>query len=317
MDPIFPTHYRAHGKLMFTGEYAVLDGALALALPTRFGQELEVIYPPQAQEGWLSWQSYDANGDCWFDAIYLLPDATYEEGLDDVAGHKLEALLHAVQRQRPHVWSNMKGAAVTTRLDFPRQWGLGTSSTLIANMANWLQVDAYKLLHDTFGGSGYDLACANANGPILYQLIGGIPHHVEFPYLPAYRHQLYFVYLGKKQSSQDAIRHYLEGGERVTPLITAISAITAQWLAARTLAELADCIRRHENMLADILHLPRAKTLYFSDFWGEIKSLGAWGGDFVLVTSERPLEETRAYFNDKGYDVVLTYDDMMGTPPGL
>lgn len=314
MDPTFPTHYRAHGKLLFTGEYAVLNGALALALPTRFGQELEVIYPPQAQEGWLSWQSFDANGESWFESIYLLPDASYEEGLDDSAGHKLEAVLHAVQRQRPHVWSNMKGAAVITRLDFPRHWGLGTSSTLIANIARWLQVDPYKLLHDTFGGSGYDLACANAGGPILYQLIDGVPHYIEYPYLPPYRRHLYFVYLGKKQSSQEAIKQFREAGGDIQLLSGQITAITAQWLSARTLAEVEDCIRRHEHLISTAMQLARAKDLYFSDYWGEVKSLGAWGGDFVLVTSERHQADTRAYFNEKGYDVVLTYEEMMGTP---
>lgn len=312
MNPTFPTHYRAHGKLLFTGEYAVLDGALALALPTRFGQELEVIYPPQAQEGWLSWQSYDADGECWFESLYMLPEATYEEGLDERAGHKLEAVLHAVQRQRPHVWSNMKGAAVITRLDFPRHWGLGTSSTLIANMAHWLQVDPYKLLHDTFGGSGYDLACANARGPILYQLIDGVPHYIEYPYQPPYRRQLYFVYLGKKQSSQDAIRLFREAEGQIQQLAAQITTITAQWLSARTLAEVEDCIRRHEHLISEAMQLARAKDLYFADYWGEVKSLGAWGGDFALVTSDRPEADTRAYFNEKGYDVVLTYEAMMG-----
>ena len=34
--------FYGHGKLLLTGEYAVLDGAKALSIPTRFGQSLEV-----------------------------------------------------------------------------------------------------------------------------------------------------------------------------------------------------------------------------------------------------------------------------------
>ena len=34
--------FYAHGKLLLTGEYAVLDGALSLALPTQYGQRMEV-----------------------------------------------------------------------------------------------------------------------------------------------------------------------------------------------------------------------------------------------------------------------------------
>ena len=34
------TTYYSNGKLLITGEYLVLDGAEALALPTKFGQNL-------------------------------------------------------------------------------------------------------------------------------------------------------------------------------------------------------------------------------------------------------------------------------------
>ena len=35
-------HFYGHGKLMITGEYFVLDGASALAVPTKLGQHLRV-----------------------------------------------------------------------------------------------------------------------------------------------------------------------------------------------------------------------------------------------------------------------------------
>ena len=34
--------YYSNGKLLFTGEYVVLDGANALAFPTKFGQSMSV-----------------------------------------------------------------------------------------------------------------------------------------------------------------------------------------------------------------------------------------------------------------------------------
>ena len=55
----------------------------------------------------------------------------------------------------------------------------------------------------------------------------------------------------------------------------------------------------------------RVKELYFSDFWGQIKSLGAWGGDLVLVTSNRGLEETAEYFKSKGFNSLLSYGDLI------
>ncbi|MEQ3661167.1 MAG: GHMP kinase, partial [Flavobacterium sp.] len=34
--------YYSNGKLLLTGEYVVLDGAKALAVPTKFGQSLSI-----------------------------------------------------------------------------------------------------------------------------------------------------------------------------------------------------------------------------------------------------------------------------------
>jgi hypothetical protein len=64
----------------------------------------------------------------------------------------------------------------------------------------------------------------------------------------------------------------------------------------------------HEIILSDILELETVKERLFSDFKGTIKSLGAWGGDFVMVLSK---ENPTHYFHLKGYETILTYDEMI------
>jgi hypothetical protein len=64
-----------------------------------------------------------------------------------------------------------EGYIITTQLTFQKKWGLGTSSTLINNIAQWLQIDAFTLLNNSFGGSGYDIAPKQQ--PILYHLEKG------------------------------------------------------------------------------------------------------------------------------------------------
>jgi hypothetical protein len=59
----------------------------------------------------------------------------------------------------------------------------------------------------------------------------------------------------------------------------------------------ADC---NEHLLATI------KESLFSDFDGIIKSLGAWGGDFVMA-ADHPAE----YFAAKGYETIVAYEDMI------
>ena len=209
---------------------------------------------------------------------------------------------------------------ITCRLDFPRQWGLGTSSTLIYMVAKWAEVDAFELLARTFGGSGYDVACAGASGPILYHLENGKPQFESCDFFPPFHNSLYFIYLGKKQDSREGIRNYRlriavpsgnDKGLQADETASKVSELTQQFLAAQTLAEFDELIRQHEALVAEAIGLPRAKSLFFNDFWGEVKSLGAWGGDFVLATSDRPAEETRHYFNEKGFEVFLPFDELV------
>ena len=42
-----------------------------------------------------------------------------------------------------------------------------------------------------------------------------------------------------------------------------------------------------------------------------MKSLGAWGGDFFLVATEWDEQRIRNYFENKGLNVILRYDDII------
>ena len=68
---------------------------------------------------------------------------------------------------------------------------------------------------------------------------------------------------------------------------------------------------KHEDLVAKHTGFEKVKDKLFSDYHGSIKSLGAWGGDFVLATSTKSEAETKAYFADKGHATVLTYDEMI------
>ncbi|MBC7774773.1 MAG: GHMP kinase [Phycisphaerae bacterium] len=311
MKSAFLFETRAQGKLLLTGEYFVLDGATALAVPVRFGQTLWVEAGNSI--GKLSWQSRNPDGSLWFEAEFVGSDFQILSSSDENTAVTLAEILRACQRQTSSFFIENQSFRVFTQNDFPREWGLGTSSTLIAALARWAGADPYKILFETLGGSGYDIACAYAEGPILYHLEGETPktsvaHLVGVPHLT---NHLYFVFLGKKQNSREGIAHYREQVSKNPEIIEKISRLTKQFLEAKTLAELDAVLLEHELLVSKTIGLPRAKDLYFSDFWGEVKSLGAWGGDFVLVTSERSEEETREYFLRKGMDVILGWREMV------
>ena len=57
-----------------------------------------------------------------------------------------------------------------------------------------------------------------------------------------------------------------------------------------------------------ILETQTIKESLFPDFNGVIKSLGAWGGDFVMaIATENPSD----YFILKGYQTIIPYDEMI------
>ena len=61
--------------------------------------------------------------------------------------------------------------------------------------------------------------------------------------------------------------------------------------------------------MATILKVPTIQSKLFSDYKdGVIKSLGAWGGDFILVTGN---DESINYFEKKGYCTILRFNDMI------
>lgn len=186
------TTIRARGSSLLTGEYAVLDGAQALALPVRFGQTLEVGASTDVEK--LHWESIDEQGITWFSAVFALPALDLLESTSVFTAERLQGILSACRRQNPEFLSDATGWQVRTRTDFPRRWGLGTSSTLIAALAHWAGVDPYAVLSDTFGGSGYDIACAFAEGPLVYRLEEKQPHVQPVHFSPAFAAHMCFVF---------------------------------------------------------------------------------------------------------------------------
>ena len=59
------------GKLLITSEYAVIDGACALALPTKMGQVMTVIYK---EDPVIHWIAKDVDGNIWFEEDFEIRD---------------------------------------------------------------------------------------------------------------------------------------------------------------------------------------------------------------------------------------------------
>lgn len=300
--------FYARGKLLLTGEYFVLDGALAIGLPTRPGQWLRWDVSNE-YNGHCHWRSLDADGQCWFEGLFELDSLSYLQGSEEQTGQTLARVLQAARSLQPGFLRQDAGIRVETALEFPRLWGLGSSSTLLSNLARWAGVDVYELSSRTFGGSGYDLAAATAEGPFWYQK-GASP--LPCPFAPPFADQLAFVYLGHKQNSREGIQRYRALGTPDPAHLQAISDISRELPGCTKLGDFIGLLRQHEDLVANTLQLKRVQTELFPEFPGLVKSLGAWGGDFVLACSEvLSLAEMEVYFNEKGHNVFFKYADLI------
>ncbi|MCF6349913.1 MAG: GHMP kinase [Flavobacteriaceae bacterium] len=299
--------FYSNGKLLITSEYLVLDGAKAFALPTKYGQSLEVKMLNN-DYATLFWESIDYKNGCWFKCEFNLKSLNYKNQTNTKIAKKLQQILIEVQKLNPSFLQQKQSLRVKTTLDFNKNWGLGSSSTLINNIANWAKIDAFKLQHNTFGGSAYDIACAQNNSPILYQLKSKKPKITPVNFNPKFTNQLYFIYLNKKKNSRIAIKNYQKISTDKTALVTNISAITNAILKTNSLIEFEKLIEEHENLIAKTIQIKPIKQQLFKDYFGSIKSLGAWEGDFILATGN---EDTPKYFSKKGFETILFFKDII------
>ncbi len=306
-------NFYSNGKLLLTGEYLVLDGTKSLALPTKFGQNLIVN---SINEPSLIWESFDEQQNCWFEAEFRISDLrivtetfdTEIENSKETIATALQKILLTAQEMNSKFLQSETGFHIKTNLTFPRNWGLGTSSTLINNIAQWAKVDAFELLKKSFGGSGYDIACAQNNTPITYQLQNDIPVIESVDFNPIFADQLYFVHLNIKQNSKKGIKRYNEFKGDISSMIAEVSNLTAQVISTNNLFDLEKLLVEHEQIISKIIQNKPIKELVFADYFGEVKSLGAWGGDFVLATGN---DDTPKYFKEKGFETVIPYKEMV------
>jgi mevalonate kinase len=294
---------------MLCGEYAVLQGATALALPAKKGQSLAVEAIPGTIDPVLHWQSFDETNECWYSAEIGLPHFYIIESTDSNITIQLIRFLITAKAMNPSFLNGSQSYKVETRLEFARNEGLGSSSTLTYNIAQWSGTDPFKLHFNAFKGSGFDVAVAQYRQPLLYQVNHQSPTIEVFHWQKPFNDKLFFVHLNGKQDTRAEIEHFKNSPRfsfRQIEELTRVSKLlshTVDYFEFCLLLEIA------EEEVSAALGRPSVKLTKFSDFKGTIKSLGAWGGDYIMATGEN----TIPYFNEKGYGQVVPFNEMIIT----
>ena len=283
----------------------VLDEANALAFPTKFGQSMSVT---KINEPKIVWKSFNCNDELWMHYEFSINDIEIPQKKIGDEKDRLISILREVKKLNPKFLNETNGYRIITKLDFARNWGLGSSSTLISNISKWANVDPFKLLEATFGGSGYDIAAAQRNVPILYAKTPNEYHITELSINWGFTNQIFFVHLNKKQNSRDGIFNYQKLNNKNQEVIRRINELTTNICQCQSLSEFESVINEHEQLISKIIQQKTVKELLFNDYNGSIKSLGAWGGDFILATGS---QKNWNYFREKGFKTILSFKEMI------
>ena len=128
---------------------------------------------------------------------------------------------------------------------------------------------------------------------------------------PSFADQLYFVYLGKKQKSEDCVNEFLKEDTPKKLELEKMSLLSKRVLQAQNPFEFDKSISDHESFVGEAINQKPIQEERFADFNGTIKSLGAWGGDFILVRTDMGKREVSRYFYEKGLTTIFRWDEIV------
>ncbi len=308
MEP--QTQWRANGKLLITGEYLVMEGADAFAVPLIKGQSLQVRKTGMSKHPVLIWQAQKPDG-LWFETRFSMPALQILHSTNREKANHLKKILQTARSINPSFLNEKESFHVKTELEFPPEYGFGSSSTLIATLAHWANINPFLLQRKALGGSAYDVACAGAKRPLIYHLKENHPAWQEVSFQLAFTKNLYFVYLGKKQNSAQGIQYFKEKAHFSNTDILEITSLTHQCVEAEDLDTFTRLLQEHEEIVSRILKKPKVKNLYFEGIETVVKSLGAWGGDFVLCATKIEEKDFRRKLKSFGFSVIFAWNQLV------
>ncbi|MCT4216213.1 30S ribosomal protein S6 [Elizabethkingia anophelis] len=282
-----------------------MDGAKALAIPTKLGQDLsaEIITDHKSQ---IHWETY-REGKLWLKTCIDYNNLSILETNLDSASDFILKIFKTLKDLGSVKLSGNDSYRLKSNVQFPENFGLGSSSTLMNNVAKWGDVDAFVLNDIALGGSGYDIAVAKSGTPIIYTRNEENKTVETVNYSPSFKDQLLFVHLNKKQDSREGITMYRQM-EKSQDLIHYFSRLTEEVLESDNLEKFSLIMDDHEKTMSNFLKIPTVKEKYFENAPSFFKSLGAWGGDFILTSKFCDYEN---YFLHNGFPNFFSYDELI------
>jgi mevalonate kinase len=223
---------------------------------------------------------------------------------------------------------------VVSSVNFDMEWGLGSSSSLISNVAFMFSINPFTLHFNVSKGSGYDVACSRSDGPIIYRLnyktdiyktASGNPLNPEYFQVPVYskvnfnphfKNKLFFAWSGRKQNSAISVEKFNSQSTVKEEDIQKITRISRDIISTPDTESFIRLLKEHDEIISGILGEEPLSLTEFRGFPGYVKSLGAWGGDFILIVWEGNVDELMHLLKQKGIEVVFPFDKLIRSSNG-
>ncbi|MBP1166154.1 mevalonate kinase [Chryseobacterium sp. PvR013] len=292
------------GKLMLTSEYFAIDGALVLAVPTKLGQEF-FFEETDDKKSLIIWEAYHQNT-LWLKAVIDYKTWQILETNIPSSAEFITKTLKNVQQLSHQKFKTDLTYHLKTNLQFPPDYGLGSSSTLMNNLSEWAGIDPFYLNAISLGGSGYDIAVAKEKAAVLFQSKPEIKYE-KVNFNPSFKNELIFIHLNQKQDSREGINFY-KSKKKSPELVNEFSDLTKKILLCNELENFSELMMIHEYKIANFLEISTVKEKLFSDCPSFVKSLGAWGGDFVMSAK---FGDYKNYFWEKGFPSVFEWENII------
>ena len=219
----------------------------------------------RSEKNQLIWEAKSPTG-LWFKTILKLQTLEVLETNNQIFSNRLVLLLKNAKELSKNILNETIGISVETKLGFNPEFGFGSSSTLVFCVSKWANVNPYLLQKKTFGGSGFDIACADAKGPITFLRTGENIEIKNVELSPKITNNLFFIYLGKKQQTSKSIKNFKKKAAYTNLDIDRITAITNEAIKAESIDDFEALLIEHEQLMSSIIQTPTIKSSCFSQY---------------------------------------------------
>ena len=298
-------HYHSNGNLLLTGEYLISDGAEAIALPLRKGHTL-AVKPIHGKK--IIWESV-YNQKTETKVIFRSDDFQIIQTDNENSANFIQQVLRKAMDHLPSL-NQLPGYHIKAFHDYPAFLEFGCESAMIANIADWFNINPFRFSRDISPGLESQIACAKNHKPILFKATNKFPDYQEINLNFPFAEHLHFIYTGNKDDSSDRTKQ-LHNYPYFHEILIKISEINNQIIQSSSLEAFEKALLNHDKLLSEVLNEKRLQEKAFRNFPGIVKPLNDWSGKFVLASWKGKNNELREYFGSYNIQTIFSWEELI------